>query len=180
MTSYEIRAYVNELSKFIREKFFSDFKTPKVEFTIKPGTTTAGKAIFAMNVVDFNIKIAQMNGDDFKSTVQHELAHMMTHHVYKDRVKQLHGPEFRNMCKLLGNNGETFYSGYVIDSRVYKQVTRHEYECNCGKHYVTPASHRKLNTSQKMKCMHCKATIAYNNIIVKVSSNSPRFVKKES
>ncbi len=46
MTSYEIRAYVNELSKFIRDKFYSDFKTPKVEFTIKPFSMIAGKAFW--------------------------------------------------------------------------------------------------------------------------------------
>lgn len=181
MTSYEIRAYVNELSKFIRDKFYSDFKNPKVEFTIKPGSMIAGKAFLSDNTVDFNIKIAQMNGDDFKKTVEHELAHMMAYHVYKDTLKQQHGPEFRNMCKLLGNNGETHYSGYTIDSRDYKKVTRHEYTCKCGSHYLTPTTHRRLSTkNQEMRCMHCKEVIVNSSVIVKVSSNTPRYIKKES
>ncbi len=181
MTSFDIKQYVIDLSKFIREKYFSDFKTPLVKFSIKPGSMVAGKAIYLDHTVDFNIKIAQMNGDDFKSTIQHEMAHMMAYHVYKDKLKQQHGPEFRNMCKLLGNNGDTYYSGYTLDSRDFKQVTRYEYGCKCGHHYLTPTTHRRLSTkNQEMRCMHCKEVIISSSVVVKVPSNNPRYVKKES
>lgn len=180
MTSSEIKFYVIELSKFIRSKIFSDFKTPNVTFTIKPSSKESGRPLYLDNVVDFNIQIAQMNGEDFKKTVEHQMAHMMTYHVYKDKVKQEHGPEFRNMCKLLNNDGSSHEKGYIMPLSSNKQVTRYEYSCNCGKHYVTPATHRKLqNNSQQMMCKHCKTKIECGNIVVKVFSNTPRFIKKE-
>lgn len=181
MNSFEIKKYVLELSKYIRENIFSDFQTPSVRFDIKPSSKVAGIARFKEYVVDFNIQIAQMNGDAFKKTVEHELAHLMTYHVYKDTLKQQHGPEFRNMCKLLNNDGSTFTKGYVMPVSSNRQVTRHEYTCNCGSHYLTPATHRKLQTtSQQMKCRHCNTMIVCSNMVVKVSSNNPRFIKKES
>lgn len=176
MISSEIRSYVKELSDFVREKFYADFKTPSVVFELKPGPMN-GRAFPAENKVDFNIKTAQMNGDDFKKTIKHEIAHLMTYHVYKDKTKQAHGPEFRHMCKLLGHDGSKS-STYLQDDKDYKNVVRHEYKCSCGKHYVTPVTHKKIVAGKaNLSCAHCKSTVKYDNIVVKVTSNTPRYVK---
>lgn len=177
MNKAEIIALVDSTCDLIREKFIRDFVTPTVLFTLEK-KTTAGTANFANNTVNFNMRIAELNPEEFQQTVLHELAHHMTFHHYKGNTKQMHGPEFRSMCRLIGCSGETRHS--MAHDPVKKRVmTRYEYTCGCGVHDMTSQQHTKIMRGSRFRCIKCNGSITQNEFVgeVKVASNSPTFRK---
>ena len=132
---------------------------PSVEFFSK--SSVAGKAFYQLHKLQFNEILALENGQEFMTTVAHEIAHLITHQAYP-AAKQHHGPEFRSVMKTIGYDPRTYHT-YNVDSVTTKRVkTRYEYMCRvCAKTYeVAKPTHAKIQAGSSHHCT-CKGPIFF-------------------
>jgi predicted SprT family Zn-dependent metalloprotease len=83
-----------------------------LDFTVEIAKLKAGAAGIASSK-NSSIKVSsaflQEHRDHILSTtIPHEICHLYVHHYYP-RAKQYHGPEFRQLMRLLGLRGDTYH-----------------------------------------------------------------------
>lgn len=112
----------------LAESFFKrSFKRPVVSLKLRG--QKAGVAHLHENLLRFNPQLYRENAEDFlKQTVAHEVAHLIAHQLFGDRI-QPHGEEWqlimRGVYELPPNRCHT----YEVQRR---SVTRYIYRCPCA------------------------------------------------
>lgn len=176
MNRQQIIAEVSKVvGKLKARREFSDFKEPSVVFEVKNNRTFA-RAFTTQWKLDFNEEVASKIGEGYRDTILHEVAHLMVQHIYKGRNKQSHGPEFRQMCRMIGCSGSTYATFEESKAIPIKRnlVTRHVYSCDCGNHFVTDAFKQKLSYQSNPCCTECDKRVKYVSS-VRVPSDHPKF-----
>lgn len=112
--------------------------------------TTAGRAFWLENRLEFNPKLYAENTEKFlQDTVAHEVAHIVAYHVYGSTG---HDKNFYAVCTVLGADAARCHN-YKIE------VKGTWYECGCMKHLVTSARKAWMTRGKVYKCKHCKEII---------------------
>jgi SprT protein len=142
-----------------------DMQIPIVDFYRKG--RTAGKAFYFLHQVTFNEVLAQENPNTFFNTVIHEVAHLVTHKLYPF-CKQHHGPEFKQVMRMLGGDGKRCHTYNTESVRIIKTKTRYVYKCDCQEHKVTKTTHTKISIGHKFSCKRCKSTIGFTGKVLKI------------
>lgn len=156
---FDVRESVkNTLAQYLRmaeRKFGRTFSTPSISFDLRG--KTAGKAFIAKNHIQLNAVLLLENFDDFLAdTVPHELAHLLTHALYKKA--SAHGPEWKLVMRTLNVNPQRCHSYDVSNARTQKTLT---YACACPGHVieVSVRHHNKIQRGAQYRCKKCKCEI---------------------
>ncbi len=132
---------------------------PTVSFYSKGGH--AGLAYVQRNHVEFNEVLAKENGDSFKSTIIHEIAHLVAKRVFP-KAKQAHGPEFKHVDVSLGGRGTRCHSYDVSSVKQKRNKTRYQVVCACQTHWTTKKVVEALkNPRNTVTCKQCGSKVEY-------------------
>ena len=143
----------------IAEAFFKrPSKRPVVSLELRG--QKAGVAHLHENLLRFNPQLYRENRDDFlKQTVAHEVAHLIAHQLFGDRIAA-HGEEWqlimRGVYELPPNRCHT----YDIKRR---SVTRYIYRCPCpdSDFPFTAQRHGLVNKGRRYLCRKCRNTLLF-------------------
>ena len=132
---------------------------------------TAGQALYERMHVRLNSKIAAAEGEAFRQTVGHEVAHLVTYWRWdkagRRRKLRHHGLEWQSVMRALGYEARRCHN-YASAERVRK-VKRYTYVCRCGiphtlssrKHSVMQMADRHLSVGGFF-CACCKTRLQFN------------------
>lgn len=126
------------------------------------GKRTDGIPLFAIMTVRLNETVAQAEGAGFKTTVAHELAHIVTNwRAWKAgrRLPRSHGLEWQSVQRAFGYEPVLCHS-YASAKRVVERRT-FEYKCPCGEpHPISIVRHRKIVQGKATyRCTRCKGRL---------------------
>jgi SprT protein len=161
--SQELQSLVSETVGSCLLKFFTRKQISAINLQVSYRTDlkkTAGLAYLRLNKVEFSSQLLIENSESFlKSTVPHEVAHIITKILYP-RSKQNHGPEWKNVMMMLGAEPKTYHS-YDISSCV-KEVVTYRYSCRCGEfHHLTKRRHNNAQAGSEYLCKKTGSRIIY-------------------
>ena len=142
------------------ETFFKrPFKRPVVSLKLRG--QKAGVAHLHENLLRFNPQLYRENSEDFlKQTVAHEVAHLIAHQLFGERIAP-HGKEWllimRGVYELPPNRCHT----YDIKRR---SATRYIYRCRCaGSDFPFSAQRRSLvRQGRRYLCRQCRQTLVFS------------------
>ncbi len=142
------------------EVFFKrPFKRPVVSFKLRG--QKAGVAHLHENLLRFNPQLYRENSEDFlKQTVPHEVAHLIAHQLFGDRIAP-HGEEWqlimRGVYELPPNRCHT----YAIKRRSAK---RYIYRCPCPQSdfAFSAQRHALVNQGRSYLCRRCRQTLVFS------------------
>ncbi|MBV6825089.1 SprT family zinc-dependent metalloprotease [Pseudomonas sp. PD9R] len=142
------------------ESFFKrPFKRPVVSLKLRG--QKAGVAHLHENLLRFNPQLYRENTEDFlKQTVAHEVAHLIAHQLFGDRI-QPHGEEWqlimRGVYELPPNRCHT----YDIKRR---SVTRYIYKCPCvdSDFPFSAQRHGLVRQGRRYLCRRCRSTLVFS------------------
>ncbi|WPO98984.1 SprT family zinc-dependent metalloprotease [Pseudomonas sp. HR96] len=141
------------------EDFFKrSFKRPHVSLKLRG--QKAGVAHLHENLLRFNSQLYRENREDFlRQTVAHEVAHLVAHQLFGDRI-QPHGEEWqlimRGVYELPPNRCHT----YEIKRR---GGTRYIYQCPCTPEFpFTAQRHGLVRKGRRYLCRRCRAPLVFS------------------
>ncbi|AMB78652.1 MAG: SprT family zinc-dependent metalloprotease [Pseudomonadales bacterium] len=142
------------------EKFFKrPFKRPVVSLKLRG--QKAGVAHLHENLLRFNPQLYRENSEDFiKQTVAHEVAHLIAHQLFGDRITP-HGEEWqlimRGVYELPPNRCHT----YAIKRR---SATRYIYRCPCpdSDFAFSAQRHGLVKQGRGYLCRRCRNTLVFS------------------
>lgn len=142
------------------ELFFKrPFKRPIVSFKLRG--QKAGVAHLHENLLRFNPQLYRENSEDFlKQTVPHEVAHLIAHQLFGDRIAP-HGEEWqlimRGVYELPPNRCHT----YAIKRRT---ATRYIYRCPCpdSDFPFSVQRHNLVKQGRRYLCRRCRQTLVFS------------------
>ncbi|MGA8134606.1 MULTISPECIES: SprT family zinc-dependent metalloprotease [Pseudomonas] len=142
------------------ESFFKrPFKRPVVSLKLRG--QKAGVAHLHENLLRFNPQLYRENSEDFlKQTVAHEVAHLIAHQLFGERI-QPHGEEWqlimRGVYELPPNRCHT----YEVQRR---RVTRYIYRCPCAESdfAFSAQRHRLVSEGRRYLCRRCRNTLVFS------------------
>lgn len=133
----------------------------KYRWDLKGGT--AGQAIYSNGefTIRFNLEIAANNFDDYlRTTVPHELAHLILDHLYP--WAPAHGKHWAICMDILGapaNRCHSYSKDTYTPARV---VRRYPYLCACQIHSVTAIIHNRVQAGEQgRRCTKCGSRLVY-------------------
>jgi len=149
----EVKKYVDKANQLYGYRMTKPCSYPQVLFN-KTGRV-AGTANYALAQVDFNPALLVKEWDDMiADTVPHEVAHIVTRHVYGSGP-EAHGPEWRSVMHDFGIKEVKRTHSYDVTG-IKRQVARYEYFCGCEKpHHVVAKQRNKLLRGARYKCRKC-------------------------
>ena len=160
---------VREYTDVANRNFGTNIPMPSVKFD-KRGTT-AGTANYARHEVNLNAGLFVRNVDDFlKTTVPHEVAHLVAFQVYqkgRGRSISAHGSEWKNVMYIFGVPANRCHSYDVSEVKQHKTLVRISYKCGCKTHEVTNATHKKIQAGHTYRCRLCKQSLVLATTAVK-------------
>lgn len=109
--------------------------------------------------LSFNTKLYERNKETFINTILHEIAHLIQR-IYIPNAKQAHGPEWRNICSVIGCNGKTYHN-YECNDLFKKKIKRHVYSCPSTTHILSTTLHNRVLNGKKYFCVCCKQQIQF-------------------
>ena len=143
----------------LAEAFFKrPFKRPVVSFKLRG--QKAGVAHLHENLLRFNPQLYRENRDDFlKQTVAHEVAHLIAHQLFGDRIAA-HGEEWQLIMRGVYELPPTRCHTYDIKRR---SVTRYIYRCPCpdSDFPFTAQRHGLVNKGRRYLCRKCRNTLLF-------------------
>lgn len=132
LLSPELRAKVDaavEAAFQTCEKHYKQkFPRPEVRFDIR--NTNGGEAWFQRNLIRLNLTFLVENEKDFlATTVPHEVAHLVAHHVYDSKPlngKKVrpHGKEWKEVMGVLGLEPKTKHTYDLTSLDLHKKVRK--------------------------------------------------------
>ncbi len=142
------------------EVFFKrPFKRPVVSFKLRG--QKAGVAHLHENLLRFNPQLYRENSEDFlKQTVAHEVAHLIAHQLFGERIAP-HGEEWqlimRGVYELAPNRCHT----YAINRRT---ATRYIYKCPCpdSDFAFSAQRHGLVKQGRGYLCRRCRSTLVFS------------------
>ena len=157
MHKAEIIAKVTEVITAANAMFRLNMDIPEISFF--DSGRVAGRAYPLAHKLAFNTILSETNPDTFHETIIHEVAHLVTRKV-RPLAKQAHGPEFKQIDKLLGGRGTRCHN-YDVSTVPTKERRKVRYECKCnctGSHFVT---RKTASMASLYRCKTCKSTLVY-------------------
>ncbi|MDS9874905.1 SprT family zinc-dependent metalloprotease [Pseudomonas protegens] len=144
----------------LAESFFKrPFKRPVVSLKLRG--QKAGVAHLHENLLRFNPQLYRENTEDFlKQTVAHEVAHLIAHQLFGERI-QPHGEEWqlimRGVYELPPNRCHT----YDVKRR---SVTRYIYRRPCAESDFpfSAQRHKLVAQGRRYLCRRCRQTLVYS------------------
>lgn len=142
------------------ETFFKrPFKRPVVSLRLRG--QKAGVAHLHENTLRFNAELYQQNTEDFlRQTVPHEVAHLVAHELFGDRI-QPHGEEWQLIMKGVYELKPLRCHNYAVKRR---QVTRYIYRCPCpeGVFHFTAQRHGFVRKGRRYLCRACRKALVFS------------------
>jgi SprT protein len=141
--------------------FKRPFKRPVVSFKLRG--QKAGVAHLHENLLRFNAQLYRENSEDFlKQTVAHEVAHLIAHQLFGDRITP-HGEEWqlimRGVYELPPNRCHT----YAIKRR---SATRYIYRCPCpdSDFAFSAQRHALVKQGRGYLCRRCRNALVFSGL----------------
>lgn len=150
---------VNKVAFYINKakEIFPNHQINMPEVTFDVSRVKVAGTAYGIRKVSFNVNYFTQE-DFWKTTIGHEVAHIVTKIVYP-HAKQAHGPEFRHVMNLFGLDGRTYHSMVV---NTYLAKYKYEYSCGCGKIFnLSSCIHKKVQNGQNRICKSCKGRIKF-------------------
>lgn len=145
---------------FVQAEAF--FKRPftRPEVSLKLRGQKAGVAHLHENKLRFNPQLLRENTDDFlRQTVPHEVAHLVAHHVFGDRIAP-HGREWQLIMQGVYELPPLRCHNYAVKRR---QVTRYIYRCPCTSEFPFSAQrHSLVHQGRRYLCRRCRQTLVFS------------------
>ena len=143
------------------ESFFKrTFKRPVVSLKLRG--QKAGVAHLHENLLRFNLQLYRENQEDFlRQTVAHEVAHLVAHQLFGDRI-QAHGEEWQLIMRGVYELPPNRCHSYEVQRRAQ---TRYIYRCACSEGGEFPFSsqrHRLVAQGRRYFCRRCRATLVFS------------------
>ena len=142
------------------ETFFKrPFPRPEVSFKLRG--QKAGVAHLHENLLRFNLQLYRENQEDFlRQTVAHEVAHLVAHQLFGDRI-QAHGEEWQLIMRGVYELPPNRCHNYEVQRRV---VTRYIYRCPCpqGDFPFTAQRHKLVRQGRRYLCKRCREILVYS------------------
>jgi len=142
------------------ETFFKrPFKRPVVSLELRG--QKAGVAHLHENKLRFNRELYQRNTEDFlQQTVPHEVAHLVAHHMFGDRIAP-HGQEWQLIMRGVYELPPLRCHSYEVKRR---QVLRYLYRCPCpsSEFAFTPQRHSLVRKGRRYLCRQCRHTLVFS------------------
>jgi len=126
---------------------------PMPQVVINPRLrTTAGRAFFDRNMVDFNKSLMETNKEYFiQDTIPHELAHIIAFVLFGDDG---HGADWRRVLEALtGRPAERLHSMDVSAQR--RKSKTYTMYCGCGPVEISPQRMAWVNKGRQYTCNNC-------------------------
>lgn len=133
------------------QRFGKPFVRPQVHLDLRG--QKAGVAYLYRNLLRFNHQMYLDNHEDFlHQTVPHEVAHLIAHQVYGERIRP-HGREWQHlMTDLYGLPAQRCHT-YAVAPR---RSTQYLYRCGCPEHMpFTPQRHSLVRRGRQYLCRRC-------------------------
>ena len=97
------------------------------------------------------------------NTLGHEFAHWIqrTHNLFtrsRTGKRDVHGPKFRSLCRMLGVSDSRTHSMSLSESTVVRRKRPHTVKCGCSTHQVTPRMYTRI-LAGGYNCRKCKGTL---------------------
>ena len=142
------------------ESFFKrTFKRPVVSLKLRG--QKAGVAHLHENMLRFNPQLLAENTADFLGqTVPHEVAHLVAHQIFGDRI-QPHGQEWQLIMRGVYELPPHRCHSYAVQRR---QATRYIYRCPCpdSDFPFTLQRHRLVRQGRRYLCRRCRGLLAFS------------------
>lgn len=142
------------------ESFFQrPFKRPQVSLKLRG--QKAGVAHLQENLLRFNPQLYQENTEDFlKQTVAHEVAHLVAHQLFGDRI-QPHGEEWQLVMRGVYALPPNRCHSYAVQRR---SATRYIYRCPCpnSDFPFSAQRHNLVKQGRRYLCRRCRQTLQFS------------------
>jgi SprT protein len=134
------------------------FAPPRLAVRFDLRGKTAGMVKFqrgkADYVVRYNPRLLAENRDDFLTqTVPHEVAHVVTNHLFGPRSKP-HGAQWQAVMRFFGAEPKRCH-GYDVSGTPARRLRRFDYHCACRTHRLTSIRHNRIQAGATYLCRHC-------------------------
>ena len=144
------------------EAFFKrSFKRPVVSFKLRG--QKAGVAHLHENLLRFNAQLYRDNSEDFlRQTVAHEVAHLVAHQLFGDRIEP-HGQEWQLIMRGVYELPPNRCHSYEVTRR---QATRYIYRCPCADSdfAFTAQRHHLVSKGRRYLCRRCRHTLTFSGL----------------
>lgn len=158
-----IQAKVEECIAIASKFYNQNFEVPSIQYTLRG--TTAGRAKYDTNEVNFNLAIYKENGDAFLNrTVPHEVAHRISVMVYGKEKGRGHGFFWKYVMQFVFNLEPSRTHSYEVGHLKTRTVKRWKYTCGCVDwiHKLTTIKHNRiLKKPRAYVCKHCRSTLRF-------------------
>lgn len=144
----------------LAEDFFKrPFKRPVVSLKLRG--QKAGVAHLHENLLRFNPQLYRENAEDFlKQTVPHEVAHLVAHQLFGDRIAP-HGEEWQLIMRGVYELTPHRCHSYAVKRR---QVIRYLYKCPCpeSEFAFSAQRHGLVGRGRRYLCRRCRQTLVFS------------------
>lgn len=165
-----IKQAVDHYWKIAEKHFKREFDKPSVFFTLKG--TSAGRAFYMENTLDFNVVLAKDNWQDFvTNTVAHEVAHLINYQQFPGefftangqrhtRIMH-HGKGWKHIMMSVFKLDASRCHSYEVDKVQTRKQRRWAYKCSCKTWNIATVTHNRIQKGQKRFCPDCKADVTF-------------------
>jgi len=166
MTKDEILV-ATEQAFLVAEKFYNTtFERPK-NIIFKRNGTTAGHSAYCRRELMFQLDLAEHNAD-FKSTVEHEVAHYVQRAVYgyyrNGKKVMPHGAEWKYIMRNVYHlNPDRCHNYDTSVTTTRKRRRDFKWSCNCKVHNVTKTLHNRMLAGSRRRCLACKSVLQFSS-----------------
>ena len=102
---------------------------------------------------------AKYYGDNFATTIPHEVAHYLTDAIYGYRTVRPHGREWRTIMRMLGAD-ESVRCNFNLDGIPARRYRRIRYICRCQTHELTRVRHNRIQSKgARYFCRRCSTQL---------------------
>lgn len=162
MTESDFKVYYDQVEQKIQQclqqakhYFKVSFKAPT--FNFKQRGRSAGTAYLQRNEMRFNaFMLAQDPAKFIENVVPHEVAHIIVHQIYGDKVRP-HGPEWRGVMEHIFHVD----AARTHDFDVPKPRNVYTYQCQCQVHEFTAHRHGRAVRGTQYVCKICRSPLKY-------------------
>ena len=170
MTTHPLAPRVNKIVESVLARasnlYGQHFPMPVINYDVRG--RLGGLAYYRSNLIRINPYVLERNTEEFLAQiVPHEVCHLLAHQIYPYKQIKPHGPEWKSVMRRLGYPPTRCHSFEVEQIR---KTRKFRYVCNCMKHTVGHAVHKKMQAGQKRICLKCRQRVIFLNEILATDS----------
>ena len=160
MNTTQITEAVNHYWSLAKKEYPSlgNMPAPNIEFY----TTgkVAGKAWRSTNQVAFNVTLARQEGERFRDTISHEVAHRVQF-TLNPLCKQPHGTLFKSIHRALGGSGTTYHNYDTLMVKKHRKGSQ-VFVCGCeGRRFALTPQRSVLGFAGCLTCRVCNQKLKH-------------------